>query len=194
MAGADLAGYGVSNQLVEQLYQDTGTRTAPLRGIGFLANKFATETFMDEIALKRGLDPLQFRLGLMTKNQRSTRLLQRVAQMADWGRKRDGRALGVAFINYSGTQLASIAEVWVDRNNGQVRVHEFWCTIDCGIAVQPDDVVAQTQGSIIYGLGLALSERITIRGGLVEQSNFYDYLVPRMNRDANDQRRANADR
>jgi len=181
MAGADLAGYGVSNQLVEQLYQDTGTRTAPLRGIGFLANKFATETFMDEIALKRGLDPLQFRLGLMTKNQRGTRLLQRVAQMADWGRKRDGRALGVAFINYSGTQLASIAEVSVDRNNGQVRVHEFWCTIDCGIAVQPDNIVAQTQGSIVYGLGLALSERITIRGGLVEQSNFYDYLVPRMN-------------
>ena len=67
MAGADLAGYNVPNQLVEELFEDTGVRTAPLRGIGFLANKFATETFMDEIAVKRGLDPLKFRLGLLGK-------------------------------------------------------------------------------------------------------------------------------
>jgi isoquinoline 1-oxidoreductase beta subunit len=181
MAGADLAGYDVPNELVEQLYQNTGMRTAPLRGIGFLANKFATETFMDEIALRRGVDPLQFRLSLMTKNPRGTKLLERVAQMADWGRARAGRALGIAFINYSGTQLASIAEVSLDRTTGKVRVHEFWCTIDCGIALQPDNIIAQTQGSIVYGLGVALSERITMKDGAVEQSNFYDYLVPRMN-------------
>ena len=59
-------------------------------------------------------------------------------------------------------------------------MHEFWCTIDPGIAVQPDNVVAQSESSIVYGLGLALSERITIKGGVVEQSNFFDYKVPRM--------------
>jgi isoquinoline 1-oxidoreductase beta subunit len=117
----------------------------------------------------------------MTKNPRGTKLLERVAQMSDWGRAREGRALGISFINYSGTQLASVAEVSLDRASGKVRVHEFWCTIDCGIAVQPDNIIAQTQGSIIYGLGLALSERITMKDGAVEQSNFYDYLVPRMN-------------
>ena len=60
-------------------------------------------------------------------------------------------------------------------------MHEFWCTIDCGVAVQPDNVVAQTESSIVYGLGMTLIERITIKDGVVEQSNFYDYRVPRMN-------------
>jgi isoquinoline 1-oxidoreductase subunit beta len=71
--------------------------------------------------------------------------------------------------------------VSLDRRSGQIKVHDFWCAIDCGIAVQPDNVVAQTESSIVYGLGMALTERITIKDGAVEQSNFYDYRVPRMN-------------
>jgi isoquinoline 1-oxidoreductase subunit beta len=101
--------------------------------------------------------------------------------MADWGRKREGRGLGFAYIDYSGSQVAGIAEVSLDRRSGQIKVHDFWCAIDCGIAVQPDNVVAQTESSIVYGLGMALTERITIKDGAVEQSNFYDYRVPRMN-------------
>ena len=181
MAGTELAGYDVPHQLVEQLYQDTGVRTAPLRGIGFVANKFATESFMDELARRRGVDPLQFRLDLLAKNPRAAKLVERVAQMADWRRERNGRALGLAYIDYSGTQVAGIAEVSLDRSSGQIAVHEFWCTIDCGIAVQPDNVVAQSESSIVYGLGVALSERITIKDGVVQQSNFYDYRVPRLN-------------
>jgi isoquinoline 1-oxidoreductase beta subunit len=181
MFGADLAGYDVPHQLVEQLYEDTGVRTAPLRGISFLANKFATETFVDEIAIKRGLDPLALRRDLLRSNPRGARVVDRVAEMADWGRKREGRALGLAYIDYSGSQVAGIVEISLDRKTGEVKVHDFWCTIDCGIAVQPDNVAAQTESSIIYGLGLALSERITIKNGAVEQSNFYDYRVPRMN-------------
>ncbi len=180
MAGTDLAGYDVPNQLVEQIYQDTGVRTAPLRGIGFVANKFATESFMDELARSRGVDPLRFRLAMLGKNPRATKVVERVAQMADWGRERPGRALGMAYIDYSGTHVAGIAEVSLDRTSGQIRLHEFWCTLDCGIAVQPDNVVAQTESSIVYGLGIALSERITIKNGAVQQSNFYDYRVPRM--------------
>ncbi len=135
---------------------------------------------MDEVAAKRGVDPLEFRLNLLHKNPRGTKLLERVAKMAQWNRARNGRALGTAFINYSGTQLAAIAEVSVDRATGQAKVHEFWCTIDCGLALQPDNVAAQTESSIIYGLGLALSERITIKDGVVQQSNFNDYQVLRM--------------
>ena len=69
----------------------------------------------------------------------------------------------------------------LDRGSGLIRVHNFWCAIDVGIAVQPDNVVAQTESSIVYGLGLALYERISIKNGAVEQSNFYDYHLPRMN-------------
>ena len=95
MAGTDVRGYDVPHQLVEQLYRDTGVRTNPLRGIGVTANKFATEAFMDEVARKRGVDPLAFRLDLLKGTPRAYKAVERVAQMADWGRKRDGRALGL---------------------------------------------------------------------------------------------------
>jgi isoquinoline 1-oxidoreductase beta subunit len=101
--------------------------------------------------------------------------------MAEWGKPRPaGRALGFAYIDYTGSQLGGIAEVSVDKATGAIRVHKFWCTIDCGIAVQPDNVIAQTEGSIVYGLGLALTERITFKDGAIEQSNFNNYPVPRM--------------
>ena len=181
MAGTDVRGYDVPHQLVEQLYRDTGVRTNPLRGIGVTANKFATEAFMDEVARKRGTDPLAFRLELLEGTPRAYKVVERVAQMAEWGRKRDGRALGLAYIDYSGSQVAGIAEVSLDRADGQIKVHNFWCTIDCGVAVQPDNVVAQTESSIVYGMGMTLSERISIKDGVVEQSNFYDYHLPRLN-------------
>jgi isoquinoline 1-oxidoreductase beta subunit len=180
MAGADLKGYDVPHQLVEQLYRDTGVRTNPLRGIAFLANKFATVSFFDEIARKRGADPLAYNLELLKGTPRAVKVIERVAQMADWGKKRDGRALGFAFIDYSGSQVAGIAEISLNRPSGEIKVHNFWCTIDCGVAVQPDNVIAQEEGSIVYGLGVALTELITVKNGQVEQSNFYDYRVPRM--------------
>ena len=84
------------------------------------------------------------------------------------------------FRSYTGSQLGGIAEVSVDKKTGVIKVHKFWCTIDCGIAIQPDNVAAQTEGSIVYGLGLALTERITFKDGAIEQSNFSNYPVPRM--------------
>jgi isoquinoline 1-oxidoreductase beta subunit len=181
MAGTDLTGHDVPHQLVEQLYRDTGMRTAALRGIGFTANKFAADSFLDEIALKQKLDPVAFRLELLKNTPRARAVVERVAQLAEWGRKRDGTALGFSYLDYSGTQTAGIVEASLDRRTGQIKVHNVWCVLDCGIAVQPDNIVAQTESSIVYGLGLSLTERITIKDGLVEQTNFNDYLVPRMN-------------
>jgi isoquinoline 1-oxidoreductase beta subunit len=181
MAGTDLTGHDVPHQLVEQLYRDTGMRTAALRGIGFTANKFAADSFLDEIALKQKLDPVAFRLELLKNTPRGRAVVERVAQLAEWGRKRDGTALGFSYLDYSGTLTAGIVEASLDRRTGQIKVHNVWCVLDCGIAVQPDNVVAQTESSIIYGLGLSLSERITMKDGAVEQSNFSDYVVPRMN-------------
>ena len=119
MLGADAKGYDVPHQLVEQVYEDTGVRTAPLRGIGFTANKFATETFVDEIALKHGVDPVKYRLELLAKTPRAHKVMERAAQMADWGRKRDGTALGAAYIDYSGTQIAAVVEISLDRSTGK---------------------------------------------------------------------------
>ena len=180
MLGADLKGYDVPHQLVEQLYRDTGVRTNPLRGISFLANRFATESFIDEIARKRGVDPLAYHLELLKGAPRAIKVVERVAEMAEWGKKREGRALGFAYLDYSGSQVAGIAEISLNRASGEIKVQNFWCTIDCGVAVQPDNVIAQTESSIVYGLGVTLTELITIKNGAVEQSNFYDYHVPRM--------------
>ena len=180
MMGADLKGYDVPHQLVEQLYRDTGVRTNPLRGISFLANRFATESFIDEIARKRGVDPLAYHLELLKGTPRAIKVVERVAQMAEWGKRREGRGLGFAYLDYSGSQVAGIAEISLNRASGEIKVHNFWCTIDCGVAVQPDNVIAQTESSIVYGLGVTLTELITIKNGVVEQSNFYDYHVPRM--------------
>jgi isoquinoline 1-oxidoreductase subunit beta len=180
MRGVEMPSYDIPHQLSEQIYQDTGVRTSPLRGIGFTANKFVTEAFLDEVATKRGLDPVALRLELLKNVPRGRKVVETVARMAEWGRKRDGRGLGFAFIDYSGSLLAGIAEASVDRRTGQIRVHDFWCAMDCGIEVQPDNILAQTESSIVYGLGMALTERISIKDGAVEQSNFYDYQVMRM--------------
>lgn len=180
MLGIDTPGYDIPNQYCGQLYRDSGVRTSPLRGIGFTSNKFATESFVDEIATKLKIDPIAFRLRLLKNSPRGQRVLTRVAKMADWEQARDGRSLGAAYIEYTGTIVAGVAELSVDRDSGQISVHNFWCALDCGVQVQPDNIVAQTESSLIYGLGLALMERVSFKDGAVAQSNFYDYRVPRM--------------
>jgi isoquinoline 1-oxidoreductase beta subunit len=129
---------------------------------------------MDELARMRGIDPATFRRDLIKTNPRPTHIIDAVKRMADWGRQRDGSALGFTYMNYSGTQIALVAEVVLDRRSGALRVPRIWTALDPGIAVQPDNIVAQTESSIVYGLGFALTERI-------QESNFYDYHVPRMN-------------
>lgn len=183
MRGTELPTYAIPDRLTEGLQQATGMRTNPLRAIGVGQNSFANEVFIDELAAKQGVDPVAFRLRQLDTTplaQRARHVIEEVATMADWPRKRSGRGLGVAYLDYSGSQLGGIAEVSVDRQTGAIRVHNFWCTIDVGVPVHPDNVVAQTESSIVYGLGLALTERITIADGAVQQSNFYDYHVPRM--------------
>lgn len=182
MRGTELPTYDIPHRLAEGLQQPTGIRTAPLRAIGVGQNSFANEVFIDEVAATLGVDPVEFRIRQLAGTplaQRGRRVIEEVARMADWGRKRQGRGLGVAYLDYSGTQLAGIAEVSLNKD-GRIRVHDFWCVIDAGVAIQPDNIIAQTESSIVYGIGLALTEHIDVSGGLVQQSNFFDYHVPRM--------------
>jgi len=182
MRGTELPTYDIPDRLAEGLQQPTGIRTAPLRAIGVGQNSFANEVFVDEVAHAVGADPLAFRIRQLADTplgRRGRHVLEEVGRMSDWSRKRQGRGLGVAYLDYSGTQLAGVAEVSLD-SSGTVRVHHFWCAIDCGVAVQPDNIIAQTESSIVYGLGLALTEHIDVENGLVQQANFFDYQVPRM--------------
>jgi isoquinoline 1-oxidoreductase beta subunit len=179
--GVDAPYYEIPNRLGEAVPRDTGLRTSSLRGIAHLTNVFAIESFMDELARKRGVDPAQFRRDLVKSAPRAVAIIDKVADMAGWGRKRDDSALGFTYMNYSGTQIALAAEVTVDRRTGAIRVPNVWTALDPGINVQPNTILAQTESSIVYGLGFALFERITTDDGAVEQSGFYDYHVPRIN-------------
>jgi isoquinoline 1-oxidoreductase beta subunit len=178
--GLDAPYYDIPHRLAEAVPRESGLRTSSLRGIAHLTNIFAIESFVDELALKRGIDPAVFRRDLVKANPRAVNIIDTVSRMADWGKKSDDGALGLAYMNYSGTEIALIADVSVDRKLGELRVSKVWVALDPGIAIQPDNIIAQTESSVVYGLGFALSERITIDDGAVQESNFFDYYVPRM--------------
>jgi isoquinoline 1-oxidoreductase subunit beta len=180
MRGVELESYDIAHLTAEHLFRDSGLRTSPLRGIGWTANIFAAEGFLDEVAQARGMDPVAMRLELLKNLPRGRKVVETVAAMADWGKPREGRGMGFAFLDYSDTLIAAVAAISVDRTSGTIKVHDVWCALDCGIEVHPDNILAQTESSIVYGLGMSLFERITVKNGAVQQSNFYDYRIPRL--------------
>jgi isoquinoline 1-oxidoreductase beta subunit len=180
MKGSPIPQYPIPHKLAEHVIEHRGARLAAFRGVGNAHNAFAVESFLDEIAKDRGLDPIAFRLTLAEGSPRMQTLLRAVAEMSDWTRKRTGAALGVGTMVKDDTLAAGVAEVSVDRATGKIKVHNFWAAIDAGLAVQPRNIAAQMEGSVIYGLGHVLREKITIRGGRVVESNYTDYEVTRM--------------
>jgi isoquinoline 1-oxidoreductase subunit beta len=181
MKGSVLDHYGIANRRAEYVRQKGGARLSPWRGVGVGHNLLAIEGFVDEIAHAQGKDPLEFRLAMTRKaSPRATKLLETVAKMADWGRKREGTALGLALEEKDDTLVAGIAEISFDARTAKIKVDNFWAAIDCGIAVQPRNTAYLTEGGIIFGLGSALREQIVIKDGRVQQSNFTDYQVMRM--------------
>jgi isoquinoline 1-oxidoreductase beta subunit len=179
--GIEFKHYDMPNRLAEVSVQDSGIRGSSLRAVSHLSNIFAIESILDDIARQQKIDPVAYRIALIGNAPRSRKIIETVAEMANWGRKRNGTALGVAFMDFAGTLTCVIVEASLDRKTGAIRVHNAWVALDPGITVQPDSIIAQTEGSIVWGLGYALSERITIKNGVVQQSNFTDYHVPRMN-------------
>lgn len=178
MAGTEINKYAIANKLSEQVAQHSGMRTIALRGIGFVHNKFVTEVLLDEIALDAGIDPVDYRLKLLRGQPRATKIVETVAEMSNWGSTPEGHGLGVAYVDYK-SQVAAVVDVTVNSQSGAIKVHNAWIAIDCGLAVQPDNVIAQQMGCTVYGLGLALSESISMDQGIVEQTNFHNYRIQR---------------
>ncbi len=179
--GLEAKYYQIPNHLAEAVPMDSGMRTSSLRGVAHLSNLFGIESFIDELALKGGVEPVAFRRTLIGAAPRGHAVLDSVTRMSEWSRPRADTALGIAYTDFAGTLIAAVAEVAVDRKTGIIRVPKMWVAIDCGIAVQPNSVRAQVEGGLIYGLGFALWERITTKDGTVDQANFQDYHIPRIN-------------
>jgi isoquinoline 1-oxidoreductase beta subunit len=176
--------YDVPAHTTEHFYEDRGARVAAWRGIGAGYTNFANEAMVDELARAAGKDPLEYRVALL-KDPRAKKVVERAAQLADWSKKREGgRSLGIAYgklglppVGFSMT--GTVAEISVDRPSGKIKVHNLWCVADVGLPLQPRNVEAQIESALIYALGAALKEQITIKNGEVEQSNFHDYEVMR---------------
>lgn len=152
-------------------------KTGWWRGLGLLANTFALESFMDELAYKAGQDPLEYRLAHFDDSETGRRFkaaLSAAATAAGWGKPLpEGHAHGIACSSDVRTICAQVAEVSVA--DGKIRVHKMTAAIDPGLIVNPDGVKAQTQGSIIMGLSSTFLERLTFKDGLPEASNFDRY-------------------
>ncbi len=181
MLGSENPNYGIPNMLVEHVMLDRTARLSPWRGVATGYTKFAVESFVDELAESRGEDPVEFRLNRLLNNDRAHHVLRAVAAAAQWGKTRaEGRALGVAVAEYHHSVAAVIVEISVNHKSGRITPHNVWIAADPGLVVQPLNVETQLEGGVIYGLGQALMERVTIENGQVEQSNFHDYHVMRM--------------
>jgi len=151
------------------------------RSVGHSHTGFVVESFMDEVAHAAGKDPFEFRWNLLAKHLRHKGVLELAAQKAGWGKPLPpDRARGIAIHESFGSFVAQVAEVSVNPA-GKVRVHRVVCAIDCGRFVNPDMIAAQMEGGIVYGLSAALYGAITFKNGRVEQRNFNDYPVLRIN-------------
>ena len=180
MKGSPVPQYPVANKLAEHVIENRGARLSPWRGVGNGHNAFAIESFVDDIARDLGKEPLAFRLELTEGVPRMQHLLRVVFDMSDWKRNRTETALGVATMVKDDTLSAGVAEISLERRTGRLKVINFWAAVDAGIAVQPHNLAAQTEGSIVYALGSVLREAIIIKDGHVLQSNYSDYEVARM--------------
>ncbi len=181
---ADLQ-YAIPAMRVEYVrHEPPGVPTAFWRGVGPTHNVFVVESFIDELAQAAKQDPVVFRRALLEKSPRTLGVLNLAAEKAGWGKplkpiagRKVGRGVSTQFA--FGSYMAQVAEVSVGPE-GDVQVHRVVCAVDCGQAVNPDGIIAQMEGGIVFGASAALWNEITLANGRVQQSNFGDYRMMRI--------------
>ena len=173
--------YGIPNRQVAYMRAEPpAVPTGFWRGVGPNNNVFAIECFMDELARKANMDPVAFRRGMLDNTPRLKAALDLVAEKSGWSQPlppRVGR--GVSVQPSFGSFIATVVEAEVD-NNGEVLLRRVTSAVDTGIAVNPDTIMAQLQGGLVFGLTAALWGEVTIDKGRVRQSNFNDYRILRI--------------
>jgi isoquinoline 1-oxidoreductase beta subunit len=172
--------YDIPNVRIEWVDKDPGVPVGFWRSVGASQNAFIVESFVDELAHQAGQDPYEYRRDLLGKSPRHKAVLELAATRAGWGAPLPaGRARGIAVCFSYASYAAHVAEVSV-AHDGAVRVHRIVCAIDCGIAVNPDQVKAQMEGGAVYAMTAALYGQITLDGGRVQQTNFHTYPMMRI--------------
>jgi isoquinoline 1-oxidoreductase beta subunit len=179
-AGDAQLGYTVPNLLIEYAMRNTHVPVGPWRGVNTNQNAVYMECFIDEAAKAAGKDPVEFRRALMGQHPKHLAVLNAAVSRADWAKPLPpGVGRGVAqFMGYA-SYSAAVAEVSVGKD-GKVRVHRMVLALDCGHAVNPDQIAAQVEGSVVYGLSAALYGELTVDKGRVVETNFHTYPVLRI--------------
>jgi isoquinoline 1-oxidoreductase subunit beta len=174
--------YALGAMHVDYVRQEPpGVPTTWWRGVGVTRGTLVVESFIDELAFNAKQDPLAYRVALLDGNPRAKAVLQLAADRSRWGQALPaGQGRGIALCTGFGSFVAQVVQVVVDRD-GNVNPTRVWCAVDCGVQVNPDTIRAQMESGIIFGLSAALYGEITIKDGRVEQTNFGDYRVLRMN-------------
>jgi isoquinoline 1-oxidoreductase subunit beta len=181
VAGAADLPYAIPALRSEWVRQDGPIALNWWRGVGETHNVFVVESFLDELAHAAGQDPVAYRRALLVKNPRSLAVLNEAAQASGWGKPLPPRcARGISLHDSFGTHAALVLDVEVDTQ-GEIHLRRATAAVDCGIAVNPDSVMAQIEGGVLFGLSAALYNGITFKNGRVQQSNFHDYRQIRMN-------------
>ena len=179
--GAHDLPYAVPNLLVDLHSPKTGVPVLWWRSVGHSQTAFVTESFIDEAAHDAGKDPFEFRRALLERHPRHKAVLELAAEKAGWGNPLPvGQARGIAVHESFGSFVAQVAEISVS-SSGEIKVHRVVCAVDCGRVVNPDTVTAQMESGIVFGLTAALYGEITFKNGRVEQSNFNNYEMLRLN-------------
>jgi isoquinoline 1-oxidoreductase beta subunit len=178
--GAAELAYAIGNVRVEFIKDDPGIPTGFWRSVYHSQNAFVVESFIDEIAVATGKDPFDLRHELLRQAPRLRAVLDLAAHKADWRQSPSkGIHRGIAVHDYQGTAVAQVAEISVDPK-GKVKVHRIVCAVDCGIVVNPKIVEAQMESAIAFGLTATLKSAVTLRKGRVEQSNFDNFPLLRI--------------
>jgi CO/xanthine dehydrogenase Mo-binding subunit len=173
--------YEIAHKFVEYHQHESPVPTGFWRGVGPTHNTFVTESFIDELAYAAGTDPLRYRQSMLGGQPRALAVLALAAEKAGWGRAMGaGEGMGLAVISWWGSHAACVVECAVGTD-GQVRLKRVVMAVDCGLTVNPDGVAAQMEGGAVYALSAALYGKLTVEKGRIEQSNFHDYAVLRMN-------------
>ncbi|WP_213957635.1 xanthine dehydrogenase family protein molybdopterin-binding subunit [Variovorax sp. dw_954] len=176
--------YDFPNRKVEWVRHDMppGLDVGWWRGVGPTHNLFVIESFIDELAARAKQDPVAYRRTMLQKNPRTLALLDLAADKMGWSAKPAGARVGrgVAIGDAFGSRVCAMLEVEVTPQ-GEVRMRRAVVALDCGIAVNANQVEAQVQGGLLFGLGAALYNEITIENGAIQQSNFHDYRMLRIN-------------
>jgi isoquinoline 1-oxidoreductase beta subunit len=173
--------YDLPNVHVEYVrVEPPGIQTAFWRSVGPSHNVFVTESFIDELAAAAKQDAVAYRRALLGRSPRAKAVLDLAAEKAGWGQPLpEGTGRGVSLQHVFATYMAQVAEVQVSKV-GDVRVRRVTCAVDCGIAVNPDTIKAQIESAMIFGITAALYGQITLKDGRVEQSNFDNYQMLRI--------------